>query len=125
MVFNSYVNYSTTLFHIIFSFTSSVIFFVYATIMFVIILIAVINIQPYKNAASCYPSTDTIFIVLLSLACIDLTGRCTGNRQKNFYAAAMLITTFVSFLIPVVYILFLIASWLLSRSKCSKSLVCF
>ena len=52
---------------IMFGMTLSVIFFVYAVLALVIFLIAVINLQLFKKVAARYPSTDTVFYILLSL----------------------------------------------------------
>ena len=42
-------------------------YFVYATIVLSILLIATINLEPFKKIAVRYPSTDPIFLILLCL----------------------------------------------------------
>ena len=49
------------LFYIIFGITLSIMYFIYALILLLIFMIAIINIQPFKKASVHYPSTDPIY----------------------------------------------------------------
>ena len=104
------------LFFIIFGMTLSMMFFVYALIILLIFLIAMINIQPLKSTVR-YPSTDSIFFVLLSLSFIAALGRDIANTEKHFYSTIMIVITFASGFVPILYITFLIGSWVVSRRK--------
>ena len=95
-------------------------YFVYSLIALLILLIAVINIPPYKKVASRYPSTDTVFHILLSLV---LTGCTAGDIaiRENF-VSNLILTLILSFAIliafvPLVYITLSISFWLISRMR--------
>ena len=105
------------LFFLTYGLTLSMIFFVYATIILVVLLIAIINIQPYKKGASRYPSTDVNFFLLLSLCYVILLGRGVANSESNSFITLILIISFSSAFVPVVYILSLVSFWLVSRTR--------
>ena len=104
------------LFFIIFGMTLSIMFFVYALIFLLILLIAMINVQPLKNNVR-YPSTDSVFFVLLSLFSIAALGRGITYTEKHFYSTTMIVIIFASGFVPILYITFLIGTWVVSRRK--------
>ena len=94
-------------------------YFIYALIVLIILMIAIINIQPFKKASVCYPSTDPIFMVLLSLVYVALLGRgiIFDTRHHTLYSV-MTMLGLVMAIIPILYINVFIGSWLFSRSNC-------
>ena len=105
---------------IVYSLTLSMMFFVYATIVIVILLIAMINIQPFKEVAGHYTSTDVVFHLLLSLCYISLIGLNNANSENRELNLVMLIITFLSAIVPIVYIILLISFWFISMTKWIK-----
>ena len=106
------------IFVIIFGLTMSIMFFVYALIALLILVIAVINIQPFKKASVRYPSTDPIFIVFLSLVYVSVLVRATifDTRSPTLYNV-MTVLGLASAIIPSLYITIFIGLWLFSRTK--------
>jgi hypothetical protein len=101
---------------IIYGLTLSMMFFVYSFIILLILLMAKINIQPLKPINSHYPLIDLIFIFLLGLANIVILGRGAIIIEKfHTYHSIMTIIVFLTTVFPLLYILFLIGSWLFSR----------
>jgi hypothetical protein len=70
------------LFFVIYGLTLSAVFYVYAIILLVILLIAIINIDPYKKESVRYPSTDSIFFIFGSLVLTLILGRETVMTAK-------------------------------------------
>ena len=100
------------------------IFFVYGVVLVVIFLIAVINIQPFKKkVAVCYPSTDTVFYILLSLAYIGLIAREVARTENYFFNTITLMISLSTAFVPIVYIACLISFWMISRMKWIRSLL--
>ena len=106
---------------IVYSLTLSMMFFVYAAIVIVILLIARINIQPFKEVAGHYTSTDVVFHLLFSLCYISLIGFNNANSEDNEYSLVMLIITSLSGIVPIVYIILLISFWFVSMTKWIRS----
>ncbi len=92
-----------------------------ATIVLVLLyLIAIINIQPYKRRAVRYPSTDSQFLVFLRLCFIALLGRVVlPSRARGFRKdhTTMVIFFASSAFGPLLYIIFLICYWLVSKKR--------
>ena len=106
------------LFFIIFALTFSMMFFVYAVITVAVTLIIVVNVQPFKKAVIRYPSSDSIFLILLSLACVANIGRDVASRENTLlYYRALVVLALLSAIVPLFYILFFISLWLVTRIK--------
>ena len=106
------------LLYTIFALTLSMMFFVYATITLVVVLMVVINIQPFKKVVVCYPSSDSIFLILLSFVFIAITGRDIANRENvSLFHTALTILALLSVIIPLFYIACFIMLWLVTRVK--------
>jgi hypothetical protein len=101
---------------IIYSLTLSTIFFIYSLIIILILLIAMINIQPLKKICPRYPLVDIIFTSLLCFFHIVILGRAIFIIGKyNRYHVTVTVIGFLTSAIPIVYTAFLITSWLFSK----------
>ena len=97
--------------------TLSMMSFVYILILILTFMLAIINIQPYKKVAVRYPSTDSTFFALLSFFYIIFIGKDVTNTEIYYYSTTMTVLIFSSAFTPILYILFLISSWLVSRRR--------
>ena len=104
---------------IVFGITQSAVFFVYAVILVVIYVMIIVNTEPYKKAAHHSPSTDATFSILLSLLYISYLGGDIPSSEQNDYNIVMSMMGFLSAFAPVVYVIFLIGSWLVPRKRLS------
>ena len=104
---------------IIFGSTKSMTFFTYAIIILAM-YITVINLQPFKTTASRYPSTDTIFYILISICYIIILGKDVEDRDRTFYSTIAFFALFTSALVPIVYTVGFVGFWLVSRTKLVK-----
>ena len=89
---------------ITYGFTRSETTFAFLAIIFIIYLMLLINFQPFKTQASRYPSTDTVFFLLLSLCCIVLLGRDVIKRETIAYTLITTVLSICFFIVPVAYI---------------------
>ena len=97
--------------------TLSILFFMYASIILVIFLIALVNIQPFKTVDGRHSSTDAIFSVLLCLCYICILGRDVANTEENKFGTIMVAVAFLTMLVPIVYTILLISFWLVTRAR--------
>ena len=109
-----------SLFFIIYSLTLSMMFFAYSLILVALILIFLVNIQPYKKSAARYPSTDSTFYILLSLSYLAVLGLDTSSTESHMYGLILIIIGLVSALVPLFYIAFFVLSWLIKTKRQSK-----
>ena len=92
-------------------------YFVYGTIVLLVFLIAIINIQPFKKVVIHYPSVDPIFFIFFSLFYISLLGRSISSVHKSLYSKVMTPVGIISVLVPLAYIFLLIGLWFVSRRR--------
>ena len=85
-------------------------FFVYSLIVFLILSIVAINIQPYKKVASRCSLMDTVFYILLSLGFIAIDVITIGKIFSVYLP-------FLTVCIPIVYIATFISIWINLRIK--------
>jgi hypothetical protein len=100
----------------VYSLTLSTMFFRYSQIIMLILLIAMINIQPLKRIGPHYPLVDIIFISLSCFIHIAILERATYVHEK--YSTNYTTFTIIGFLtsvVPIIYTFFLIGSWLFSK----------
>ena len=103
---------------IIYGLTPTIMFFVYGLIVLLILLIAMINIQPLKKVNLQYPLPDLMFAFLLCFSVVAILGTGLVKIEKYFYYhTALTMLTFLTAFIPLLYITYLIGSWLLSKIK--------
>jgi hypothetical protein len=103
------------LYFIIYGLTLSIMFFTYALILVITVLILLINIQPYKKTAVRYPSTDTTFFFLLILFYSAILGMDSENTMYS--GLIFVIICVVSACIPLFYIIFFVLSWLIKTKR--------
>ena len=105
---------------IVFGSTKSMTFFVYAIIVLATYLITLINLQPFKTTASRYPSTDTIFYILISLCYVIILGKDVEDRDRTLYSSIAFFILLSSTFIPIVYTVGFVGFWLVSKTKLIK-----
>ena len=98
----------------IYSLTLSVMFFAYSLI---ILLIAMINIQPLKRIGPHYPLVDVIFISLSCFIHITMLENAAFVHEKYYsnHSTLTIIIGCLTSIIPIIYTSFLIGSWLFSK----------
>ena len=108
---------------IIFTSTLSMIFFVYAVITLTVVLLAIINVQPFKKSAVRYPSNDPIFFILLIFTSIISIAVDVTSRENLFFYYGTLIMLLFSVIVPIIYITFFITLWLARRVEWIHQLI--
>ena len=116
--FSAFALFSRLLLFFTYGVTLSLMYFVYAVIVLLIFLIAMINIQPYKVNAVRYPATDQVFLVFLSLFYISLIGRSLASIHGYVLFIVLTFLSCSSAFVSMVYIIFFIIVWIISKRKC-------
>ena len=115
--FSSVITLSRPFLFISFSLTLSMMYFVYAIIILVTLLIAAINIEPFKKVVN-YFSTDLIFYFLFTLIYIAIVGRQLPVIKQNAILSPVLaFLAILSASVPMLYTAFLVISWFLSKKN--------
>ena len=109
-----------SLLFIVYALTLSAMYFSYALVLIIVILIILINIQPYKKSAVRYPSTDSTFLVFLSISYSAILGMNASSIQNTTFALIFIVICLISACIPLFYIAFYILSWLIKAKRKPK-----
>ena len=89
-------------------------YFVYALVIVLLLIVLHINIQPFKRTiVSWYSSVDPVFLLLIQ--CIMYTsfiGTNIESMRKHTYLSVMVLLGLLTAAIPIVYIMFLMLHWI-------------
>ena len=114
--FSAYMLLMRSLLFIIYGLTLSIMYFIYSLIAILILLIVILNFQPLKKVGVQYPIYDLIFFFLLCFTYVAVLGRGLAYIERySAYNTAFTIIAFSTVIIPILYISYLIGSWLFSR----------
>ena len=100
---------------IIYILTLSEMYFIYGLIALFILMIAMINIQPFKKINLHYFLADLVFTFLFSFSLMAMLGRALVDLKHFYYHTTLTIIALLTGLVPLLYITYLIVSWLLSK----------
>ena len=110
------------IFFIIIGSIVSEIVYTYIAILLIIYLMLLITVQLFKTQASRYPSTDTVFFLLLSLCSIVLLGKDVMKREPIAFALIAVVVAICFFIVPDAYITGVVGFWLVSKMRCIRKL---
>ena len=103
---------------IIFLLTLNVMYFIYALLWILIVVIFLVNFQPHKSSVSHYTTIDVTFLILLLLHYLAILGIniviLEGQHLYLIYTLA-----FVSGFIPIIYLIFITMQWMYFKRKWS------
>ena len=104
---------------IIFILTLNAIYFIYALLLIVVVLILFVNFQPHKSLVSHYTTIDITFLILLSLHYTSIIGVNITALKGQQYLYLIFILAFLSGFIPIIYLIFITLQWMYLRRKWS------
>ena len=104
---------------IIFILTLNAIYFIYALLLIVVVLILLVNFQPHKSLVSHYTTIDITFLILLSLHYTSIIGVNITALKGQQYLYLIFILAFLSGFIPIIYLIFITLQWMYLRRKWS------
>ena len=104
-------------------FTANSIYFVFGSIALALLSISLLILQPYKAKFHHYLPIITIFLLLLGLYYVAISGIDLASielhKMTSFYLAVVLLV----WCLPLLYISFLTLQWILARRKFGAELV--
>ena len=98
-------------------------YFVYALLVTVLMVIVLINFQPYKHTVAHYNTIDVSFLLLLSLFYVTIVGiNITASNGKRFVDILDGLAI-ISCTIPIIYVNFIALHWIYSRWKWGRMFI--
>ncbi len=110
-------------FCIIFILTLSAMFFVYAVIILVSMIVILLNFNPYKEAFKHYTIIDAFFMIFLSILYLSFLGINVVDIQAHSYKVTFFVMSMLATIVPVIYISAITLHWIYSRRRWGKQLL--
>ena len=93
-------------------------YFVYALIILIFLIVLHINVQPFKKTAvAWYSSVDPVFLLLICILYISVVGTDTGNMLGHANLSLMIVLVLLTAFVPIAYITFLMLHWIYSQRR--------
>ena len=108
---------------ITFTLTLSSMYFIYAVIFIVTVIILFINFQPNKTSVSHYTVIDASFLILFCLFFASINGNNVTSNNGQRYLTFFNRLSIVICIIPIIYIIFIVLYWMYSRWIFGKTML--
>ena len=93
-------------------------YFVYALVIVLLLIVLHINVQPFKRTTvSWYSSVDPVFLLLICIMYTSVIGTNIESMQEHTYLSVMVLVGLMTTVIPIVYIMFLMLHWIYSQRR--------
>ena len=102
---------------VIAAFTLNVLFFLFVSIVLVIMAILLTTVQPFKPAMAQYTYINTIFVLLLALFYVSLVGNTINEEIKSKNSMLFFSIAIFTAILPLLYTSVLSLCWLYSHRK--------
>ena len=103
----------------IFSTTLNAMYFIYATLLILIVVIFLVNFQPHKSSVSHYTAIDITFLILLLLHYMSIIAVNMTVLKGQKYLYLICVLGFFSCFIPIIYLIFITLQWTYLKRKWS------
>ena len=110
-------------FGILFVLTLSSMFFIYAVIVLVSVIILLLNFNPYKEAFKHFTRIDAFFMIFLSILYISFLGINIVDIQARSFKVSFFVMSTLASVVPVIYISAITLHWIYSRRRWGKQLL--
>ena len=98
-------------------------FFPIASILYALLAAALIGIQPFKTSTSHYTAINAIFVLLISLLYVSLTGMIKADINMPRLSKCFAFVALISAILPLLYISVIILHWMYSHRKFGLQLI--
>lgn len=102
---------------ITFAILPNVMYFVFAVLLLLIFVVALVMIQPYHSNRAHHTAINTFFIILMVLVYINIAGMSLAVATNKDYKHVYLLIAKVTSLLPLVYISVFVAQWLFTKRR--------
>ena len=115
--------FTRIIFCITYSFILSILFFPLACIMLFVVIILVINIQPYNSQAAHLMKIDFSFYCFIGMLFASLSSAYIASINSHRFVSGLYVLVLVTILIPLAYTLCYSVHWLFSRRRWGRSFI--
>ena len=102
---------------LIYTFTLSSAYFALSAIAILLLVLLIINIQPFKSQVARYMKINSTFLIFLAIFHMSLTGLDVAGIKVHRYIKTFYVITVLTGVIPLVYAFLMIFYWIFSRRR--------
>ena len=108
---------------IIFTLTQTTLFYGAALLVFILLVMAIVIVQPYKPRFSTYNAVDSVLVLLMALWCATAVCITIAGLKAHQLVTTFLLLTFIVELLPLFYVSCVTLHWMCSRGQFGRRMV--
>ena len=108
---------------IIFTLTQTTLFYGAALLVFILLVMVIPIVQPYKPRFSTYNAVDSVLVLLMALWCATIVCVTIAGLKAHQLVTTFLLLTFIVELLPLFYVSCVTLHWMCSRGQFGRRMV--
>ena len=108
---------------IIFTLTQTTLFYGVALLVYILLVMVIVTVQPYKPRFSTYNAVDSVLVLLMALWCAGALCTTIAIQKAHQLVIIFLLLTFIVELLPLFYLSFITLHWVCSRGQLGWKMV--
>ena len=102
---------------IIFAFVHTSIYFAFGAILLLVVVLLIINVQPFKAPVAHYSKINATFFILLSLLYLTLCGFELANIKVHQLENFFYVITAIFMIVPLAYTVIIVTYWIFTHRR--------
>ena len=108
---------------LVYMFTHTTAYFSLSAIVFLLLVLLIVNIQPFKARVSHYSKVNATFMTFLAINMIAASGFDSAGIKVQQFVPVFEVLVSMTGIIPIIYVLILVLYWILSHWRLSMRLI--
>ena len=115
--------FARILLFIIFGLSQTAMFYGAALFVFIVLVMAIVIVQPYKPNFSTYNAVDSVLVLIMALWCATVVCITIAGLKAHRWQKWLLALLFIVVILPLFYILFVTLHWVCSRRQFGQRMI--
>ena len=115
--------FARMLLFIIFGLSQTAMFYGAALFVFIVLVMAIVIVRPYKPRFSTYNAVDSVLVLIMALWCATVVCITIAGLKAHRWQKWLLALLFIAVILPLFYILFVTLHWVCSRRQFGQRMI--
>ena len=115
--------FARILLFIIFGLSQTAMFYGAALFVFIVLVMAIVIVRPYKPRFSTYNAVDSVLVLIMALWCATVVCIAIAGLKAHRWQKWLLALLFIAVILPLFYILFVTLHWVCSRRQFGQRMI--
>jgi len=107
----------------IFALSQTAMFYGAALFVFIVLVMAIVIVQPYKPRFSTYNAVDSVLVLMMALWCATVVCITIAGLKAHRWRKWLLALLFIVVTLPLFYIFFIALHWICSRRQFGQRMI--